>query len=136
MIFKLVIFWLFISSDSVLSSGPSNDSSSSNEIEDYPYRRKPSRADDQGQQEQQQQQGDSGCVTPDGRPGSCVVRAACRKDNSNLLVCYKVPGLFGSQVEFVCCPDSGSPGVTPRPIPGGNHIFLVSVLQMIIFQKK
>ena len=67
----------------------------------------------------EQSDSDSGCVTKDGRPGTCVVRAACNKGGKgdDLVVCYKVPGFF-MEVEFVCCPDTDKPGVVPPFIKG------------------
>lgn len=62
----------------------------------------------------------SGCVTSEGRGGTCVVKSSCKTlhKNSTHVVCYTVPGLFGKPIQFVCCPSNNRPGVTPARISG------------------
>lgn len=69
-----------------------------------------------------QSDSDSGCVTKDGRPGTCTVRAGCSRGGKgdDLIVCYKVPGFF-MEVEFVCCPDTDKPGVVPPTLKGKSN---------------
>lgn len=60
------------------------------------------------------------CTNVEGRPGKCVARGNCStvQDNSDLEVCYRVPGRRGRMVDFVCCPSSDRPGATPSPVTG------------------
>ena len=60
---------------------------------------------------------DSGCVTQEGRPGSCVRSGTCQmvKDETDIPVCYTLP-FFGTK--YICCPSTDRPGVYPKESPG------------------
>lgn len=62
---------------------------------------------------------DSGCVTADGRAGTCTRVGSCVtvKDDNSLPVCYTVP-VFGTK--YVCCPSTSQPGVYARSMKGEN----------------
>lgn len=69
--------------------------------------------------DEDQEQG--GCVTNDGRPGSCVMERSCQtvKDTSNLPVCYS---LFW---KFICCPNSEKPARPVQNLQGNYHGILI-----------
>lgn len=63
---------------------------------------------------------DSGCVTSEGRAGTCTRSGSCStvQDETSLPVCYTVP-FFGTK--YYCCPYSSQPGIYARSLRGKNN---------------
>lgn len=66
---------------------------------------------------------DSGCVTQEGRAGTCVRTGSCQTvtDESTLPVCYTLP-FFGTK--YYCCPATDRPGVYAKSSPGKSICYL------------
>lgn len=60
---------------------------------------------------------DPGCVTNEGRPGTCMASVSCSmvNDTSVLPTCSSPPLI---PLKYVCCPNSNTPGVYPRSPQG------------------
>lgn len=90
----------------ILCSGRQGSSSPQNLHLDYPGYRLQSRAGDE----------DAGCVTNDGRPGTCSVGCKTVDDTSSLPTCYSFMA-----VKFVCCPNSSNPPQAIKNVKGNAN---------------